>query len=37
LIDRWIADHPEFSHVQHIESDGQAHDHMHDIHIEEND
>jgi trigger factor len=37
LIDRWIADHPEFAHVQHIESDGSAHDHMHDIHAEESD
>lgn len=36
LIDRWIADHPEFSNVQHVESDGSAHDHMHDMHIEEN-
>jgi trigger factor len=36
LIDRWIADHPEFSHVQHVESDGAGHDHMHDMHIEEN-
>lgn len=35
LIDRWIVDHPEFSHVQHIESDGLSHDHMHDIHVEE--
>jgi len=37
LIDRWIADHPEFAHVQHLESDGEPHDHMHDIHIEEAD
>jgi len=37
LIDRWIAEHPEFSHVQHIETDGEPHDHMHDIHIEEAD
>jgi trigger factor len=37
LIDRWIADHPEFSNVQHVESSGSAHDHMHDIHVEESD
>jgi len=37
LIDRWIAEHPEFSNVQHIEADGAGHDHMHDIHIEETD
>jgi trigger factor len=37
LIDRYIAEHPEFANVQHVESDGQPHDHMHDIHIEEND
>ncbi len=37
LIDHWIAEHPEFSHVQHIESDGQPHDHMHDIHTQEAD
>jgi trigger factor len=37
LIDRWIAEHPEFAHVQHLESDGEPHDHMHDIHIEETD
>jgi trigger factor len=35
LIDRWIEQHPEFGNVQHIESDGQPHDHMHDIHVEE--
>lgn len=35
LIDRWIEAHPEFSHVQHLEADGQSHDHMHDIHVEE--
>ncbi len=34
LIDRWIGEHPEFENVQHVEGDG-AHDHMHDIHIEE--
>ncbi|HEX2736745.1 MAG TPA: trigger factor [Acidimicrobiia bacterium] len=35
LIDRWIADHPEFANVQHLhERDGSAddHDHMHDMH-----
>jgi trigger factor len=37
LIDRWIEAHPEFADVQHLESDGQGHDHMHDIHIEETD
>jgi trigger factor len=37
LIDRWIEQHPEFANVQHIESDGSAHDHMHDIHEEETD
>jgi len=37
LIDRWIAEHPEFSNVQHLESDGSGHDHMHDMHIEETD
>jgi len=35
LIDRWIEAHPEFANVQHLESDGPGHDHMHDIHIEE--
>ena len=37
LIDRWIEAHPEFANVKHIEGDGQGHDHMHDIHIEETD
>jgi len=37
LIDRWIAEHPEFSNVQHLESDGSGHDHMHDMHLEETD
>jgi trigger factor len=37
LIDRWIEAHPEFATVQHLEGDGQGHDHMHDIHIEETD
>ena len=37
LIDKWIEQHPEFSHVQHIESDGESHDHMHDIHLQETD
>jgi len=35
LIDRWIADHPEFASVQHLhEGDGPTddHDHMHDMH-----
>ena len=35
LIDRWIADHPEFSHVQHIEADGHSHDHSHEMEVEE--
>ena len=36
LVDRWIADHPEFSHVQHLHDDGghpadaHEHDHVHD-------
>jgi len=34
LVDRYIAAHPEFADVQHIESDadGHIHDHMHDMH-----
>lgn len=34
LVDRYIAAHPEFADVQHIESDadGHTHDHMHDMH-----
>ncbi len=36
LIDRWITEHPEFAHVQHLESDDHMHD-MHDIHAEETD
>jgi trigger factor len=33
LVDRYIAAHPEFADVQHIESDadGHTHDHMHDM------
>jgi len=26
LVDRWIADHPEFAHVQHLHDDGHVHD-----------
>ena len=34
LVDRFIAEHPEFASVQHLESDveGHTHDHMHDMH-----
>ena len=34
LVDRYIAAHPEFASVQHLESDleGHTHDHMHDMH-----
>ena len=35
LVDRWIEQHPEFENVQHIEGDGHAHGHTHDIGIEE--
>ncbi len=36
LVDRWIADHPEFAHVQHLHdgdahpADAHEHDHVHD-------
>jgi trigger factor len=35
LIDRWIEQHPEFSHVQHIEAGVHAHDHSHEMEVEE--
>jgi trigger factor len=35
LIDRWIEQHPEFSHVQHIEASNHAHEHSHEMEIEE--
>jgi trigger factor len=41
LVDRWIAEHPEFSHVQHLhDPDGhpaEAHDHDHAHHHDHDD